>query len=55
METTTECDGGRRTQLEFSVGLGLDSRLLREVVRSIDGNNSHSFLRQEQQDHSDEP
>ena len=31
------------------------SRLLREVLRSIDGNNSHSFLRQEQLEHSDEP
>ena len=27
----------------------------REVLRSIDGNNSHSFLRQEQLEHSDEP
>ena len=24
MGSTTECDGGRRTQLEFSVGLGLN-------------------------------
>ena len=31
------------------------SRLLREVLRPIDGNNSHSFLRQKQLEHSDEP
>ena len=28
---------------------------LREVLRPIDGNNSHSFLRQKQLEHSDEP